>query len=173
MGGIAGFTGSLLGVGSKINIATGIISITLGMGIVFLGFINLGVFSPRWLGGKGAWITKAMGKAIQVGGMKGVMVLGALNGLLPCGLVYSALLVAAATANPIYGILAMLLFGFATIPVLILLGVGANSLKFHNQRVLFRMAAIFIILVGIQQFARGLSTLHLISPLLLGGVVIW
>ena len=173
LGGIAGFTGSFLKLGSKINLLTGIVSILLGIAIVFLGFINLGLVSPHWLQGKSTWVARAMGTAIREGGIRGVLALGALNGLLPCGLVYSAVLVAASTASLGFGILAMLVFGMATLPVMLLLGLGSASLRVQNRLVWFRLAAVFIIFVGIQQMARGLSTLHVIPPLVLGGVVIW
>ncbi len=173
LGGIAGLVGSFMGMGSKINLLTGIISMVFGICIVVLGFINLGVLSFQWLGGKSGWITKAMEKAVHLGGLKGVMLLGALNGLLPCGLVYSAVLIAASTAKVVYGTVAMLLFGLSTLPVMFLLGLGSASLRLQNRGIWLRFAAGFIVLVGIQQIIRGLSTLHFVPPLVLGGVVIW
>lgn len=48
--------------------------------------------------------------------------LGALWGWLPCGLVYSVLITALASANPLQGALIMLLFGFGTLPNLLAIG---------------------------------------------------
>ena len=45
--------------------------------------------------------------------------LGIINGLLPCGLVYTALAAATATATPLHGALFMLLFGLGTTPLLL------------------------------------------------------
>ena len=47
---------------------------------------------------------------------------GALWGWLPCGLVYSALFSALATAHPLQGSLLMLAFGLGTLPNLLILG---------------------------------------------------
>lgn len=173
LGGLAGYAGTLISLAKPFNTITGTLSIILGIVIVILGLIYLGLFSPRWSSGQNSWLTKTMGKAFKLGGTKGLILLGALNGLLPCGLVYSALLVAASTANPFYGMLAMLTFGLATIPVLIALGAGSAIIKLTTKTVFLRLAGILILLVGIQQIMRGFSTLHVISPLVLGGIVLW
>ncbi|MFY8106635.1 MAG: sulfite exporter TauE/SafE family protein [Elstera sp.] len=49
--------------------------------------------------------------------------LGMMLGFLPCGLIYSALVVAAATGKPLAGALALTSFGLGTAPALIALGV--------------------------------------------------
>lgn len=48
--------------------------------------------------------------------------LGVILGFLPCGLVYAALTVAAATGKPLAGALAMATFGLGTVPTLVALG---------------------------------------------------
>jgi uncharacterized protein len=49
--------------------------------------------------------------------------LGMILGFLPCGLVYSALVIAAATGKPLAGALALISFGLGTAPALLALGV--------------------------------------------------
>jgi sulfite exporter TauE/SafE len=51
------------------------------------------------------------------------VLLGLLLGLLPCGLVYGALAVAAATGSALSGALAMLAFAAGTAPALMSIGV--------------------------------------------------
>lgn len=60
-------------------------------------------------------------------------VIGFLNGLLPCGLVYVALAGAIATANPWQGAAFMALFGSATVPALFILGIFSRGL-FHKLK---------------------------------------
>ncbi len=48
--------------------------------------------------------------------------LGMILGFLPCGLIYSALVVAAATGKPLAGALALASFGLGTVPALVALG---------------------------------------------------
>lgn len=64
-------------------------------------------------------------------GRKGVAsryVLGAANGLLPCGLVYAALGIPLASGNAAVGAFAMVLFGLGTVPALAALTLGARRL---------------------------------------------
>jgi sulfite exporter TauE/SafE len=54
---------------------------------------------------------------------------GALWGLLPCGMVYAALGLAAATGSPVRGGVTMLAFGSGTLPALVLIGSLASRLR--------------------------------------------
>lgn len=55
--------------------------------------------------------------------------LGSLWGFMPCGLLYSALMVAAGTTNALAGALTMLVFGVITIPPVASAGVFAGKLR--------------------------------------------
>lgn len=57
--------------------------------------------------------------------------IGALWGLLPCGLVYGALLYASASGSATAGALAMLAFGAGTLPAVLGLGMAAGWLRRH------------------------------------------
>ena len=60
---------------------------------------------------------------------------GLLWGWIPCGLVYSTLVLAASTADPINGGLTMAAFGIGTLPMLLAMGMVAKQLeklKFQN-----------------------------------------
>lgn len=64
--------------------------------------------------------------------------LGTLWGWLPCGLVYSVLVAAIATASPVQGGLLMLAFGLGTLPTLLAMGMAAVRLKTFLQNLWFR-----------------------------------
>lgn len=66
------------------------------------------------------------------------LLLGTLWGWLPCGLVYSVLVAAIATANPLQGGLLMLAFGLGTLPTLLAMGMAAVRLKSLLQSPWFR-----------------------------------
>lgn len=68
------------------------------------------------------WLSAAAKPLFRAGWRNGVM-LGMVLGLLPCGLVYAALSVAAATGSAIAGALAMLAFAAGTAPALVSIGV--------------------------------------------------
>ena len=56
------------------------------------------------------------------------LLLGFLWGLLPCGLIYSALALAVVSGNPLHAALVMLAFGAGTLPAMLLLGVFSGTL---------------------------------------------
>src|SRR6218665_2243251 len=58
------------------------------------------------------------------------ILLGFLNGFLPCGLVYTALAAATVSGSVSGGFLSMFLFGIGTVPALILLIVAKNKISF-------------------------------------------
>ncbi len=67
--------------------------------------------------------------------------LGTLWGWLPCGLVYSVLVAAVASASPLQGGLLMAAFGFGTLPALLAMGMAAVQLKQVLQNLWFRRAS--------------------------------
>lgn len=67
--------------------------------------------------------------------------LGTLWGWLPCGLVYSVLVAAVASASPLQGGLLMAAFGLGTLPTLLAMGMAAVQLKQVLQNLWFRRAS--------------------------------
>ncbi len=64
------------------------------------------------------------------GGVSGDLLRGALWGMLPCGMIYSALGLAVLAAHPLDGALVMAAFGASTLPVLLALGMlSKNAVK--------------------------------------------
>ena len=51
----------------------------------------------------------------------------------------------------------MLWFGLGTIPVLILVGIGAAQLGLSTRRFFNRLGAILVIVMGVQLILRGLA----------------
>ncbi len=75
---------------------------------------------------------------------------GALWGWLPCGLVYSTLVWAAASNNALESASLMLAFGLGTLPVLLMTGLLAQQMRTLLQSRVFRSAAgMLVILFGL------------------------
>lgn len=85
--------------------------------------------------------------------------LGLLWGLLPCGLVYSVLLVAATSADSLQGALIMAAFGLGTLPAMLATGLGAIQLNRLLGRAGARLGAgLLIVIVGILTLATPLGS---------------
>jgi sulfite exporter TauE/SafE len=173
LGAIVGEIGSLLGLGSRLSSLSGTISLLLGVGIILFGLAYLGYLPLGRVEGAGRWLNRLMNRALKQGGTAGLIGLGAANGLLPCGLVYSALLMTASSGGPLSGGLGMLLFGMSTIPALLVVGVGAGVLSVHTRQMLARVAGLLILVVGLQLTLRGLAGLGVMSHQRLGGMMLW
>ena len=94
-------------------------------------------------------------------GMRHAFLAGMLTGMLPCGLVYAFLALAAASGNMLGGMLTMAAFGLGTVPIMVLTGSGAMVLKLAARRQLFRLAALCVVVTGVVTIARGVGFLDL------------
>jgi hypothetical protein len=84
---------------------------------------------------------------------------GAINGLLPCGLVYGYLALAASTADLGQGALTMALFGLGTVPLMVAVGCGGQWLSMHWRVRVLRLAAWCVVLTGVLCLVRAVSTM--------------
>lgn len=82
---------------------------------------------------------------------------GVLNGLLPCGLLYAALLGAAAMASPLEGALFMMAFGLGTWPALVALRMSTGLLGPSARGALRRLSPVLISAVAVLMILRGLE----------------
>jgi sulfite exporter TauE/SafE len=173
LGTILGFLGSLLGLGGRLSLIGGAVSLVIGVGVTLLGLGYLGWLPLGRIEGTGAWVSRKMKQALKKGGLVGLASLGALNGLLPCGLVYSALLASIAAGSPLKSALSMAAFGAGTIPVLVILGLGGRAISSRIRRVMSRLAGGLIVLVGVQLILRGSAALGWIGHLKIGGFMVF
>ena len=78
------------------------------------------------------------------------LLLGALWGWLPCGMVYAMLVFALSSQDALQGGLIMLAFGLGTLPTLLLLGTAAATMKRFIQKPIVRqLAGSLILLFGV------------------------
>ncbi|MDX1827934.1 MAG: sulfite exporter TauE/SafE family protein [Lutibacter sp.] len=96
---------------------------------------------------------------------KALFTIGFLNGFLPCGLVYMALIGAISTGNAFQGGLYMAVFGLGTIPMMsgaILLG---NFINVSIRNKIQKIIPILVIIIGLLFILRGLGLgIPYISP---------
>src|SRR5690606_32826294 len=82
---------------------------------------------------------------------------GLVNGLLPCGMVYMALLVAMGMQSPFLGASYMFFFGLGTIPMLLGLMVSGSLLPAFRRQQFQKMIPYLGILIGVLLVFRGLG----------------
>jgi sulfite exporter TauE/SafE len=80
---------------------------------------------------------------------------GLLNGLVPCGLVFSVAVKAASTAEPIQAGLLMLAFGAGTLPSMVGISLLGSAIGTHLRGWLARLAGVTVILLGLWTIYEG------------------
>ena len=94
-----------------------------------------------------------------------LFLIGLLNGLLPCGLVYMAVAGALATGSSISGALFMFVFGIGTLPMLFTVSILGNSLSIKLRKKMTKLIPIAVMFIGVLFILRGLGLgIPYISP---------
>jgi sulfite exporter TauE/SafE len=158
LGGIAGAAGQAAGF--ALSGASGILSVVLGVALVTAGgFVCAGrrggAVGPRAARAVAPLLTRAVGAR----GALAPVALGAVNGLLPCGLVYGLLAKAAATGSAPAGAATLVAFGLATVPALYITGLSGARLAPAWRSRLGRAAGVVLIVLGLLTTARGAAAL--------------
>ncbi|MEI6852612.1 MAG: sulfite exporter TauE/SafE family protein [Bacteroidota bacterium] len=82
--------------------------------------------------------------------------IGMLNSLLPCGLVYMAIIGAVAIGNIWYGSLYLILFGLGTLPMMLAISLIGNAITANVRSMLNKIVPYIVILVGVIFIFRGM-----------------
>lgn len=91
--------------------------------------------------------------------------IGLLNGFLPCGLLYVALIAAATMANVLQGAEYMLLFGLGTFPAMLIISLMGGLLPIWARRVASHAIPTGAVLLALLLILRGMSLgIPYISP---------
>jgi sulfite exporter TauE/SafE len=96
-----------------------------------------------------------------------LFILGLLNGLLPCGLVYVALTASLANADILGSALFMTAFGFGTVPIMFVIFFARDMISLDLRQKLLKIVPYGIAIVAILLILRGMSIgIPYISPIL-------
>ena len=151
-GGLAGAVGAssfflahILPVQNVLYALSSIMLIVLGL---YLAGVWAGVTRLESVGGL-FWrkLQPYSRRFIPVQNLRQSLMVGAIWGWLPCGLVYSVLIAAIATANPVQGATLMLCFGLGTLPTLLAMGLAAVKLKSMLQLRWVRTVSGWVVIV--------------------------
>lgn len=142
-------------------------SIVLGALIVLFGLVPY--LAKRLRPGKtwmfSPWWRKVTAKLFGRRTYPAIFSIGLLNALLPCGVVYLALVGAVATGTIKGGMLYMMLFGLGTLPVMTLLPLLGQVITGQWQQRIRKALPFFAIVFGLLLIARGAGLgIPFISP---------
>jgi uncharacterized protein len=92
---------------------------------------------------------------------------GAMNALLPCGMVYIAIAGALSTNNVLQGVIFMVGFGLATLPAMLLLQLFGSMLDLRMRNNMKKLTPYFIGIIAMLLILRGLNLgIPFISPVM-------
>ena len=157
LGALFGYLG---GVVSFNNIANGTLLIVAGVFMILSGLSLLGQL--KFLNRiehsmhNFSWYRKIFRETLQTKSLYSFYILGLLNGLLPCGLVYFFAVTSASTGSPFWGGVVMFIFGLSTIPALFSLGFFVGIYKNSSLRdFIIKIASIAVIAFGVYTIKNG------------------
>lgn len=175
VGFILGGIGFLFGGGTSAGLPVfiqGILKLIAGIFMVIIGINMLGIIPglrklqprmPKFLAHKiGAEKAKR----------KSPLIVGLLNGLMPCGPLQSMQIVALAAGNPFVGALSMFLFSLGTVPLMLGFGSFVSALGQKFTKKVMTVGAVLVVVLGLAMLSQGGSLSGLLLPDLLLPVVI-
>ena len=167
--GILGAIFGLLGQGIEMAGLQQWASILLGIALIlsvvapalFRGKVK---FEQFFFGYAGKMIS-SFRRLFAISSIPSLFLIGLLNGLLPCGLVYIAIAGAINTNDLFSGINYMIIFGIGTIPIMLAIPLLGNLIGNKFRKRYSKVLSGFIIILGIIFILRGLSLgIPYISP---------
>ncbi len=151
IGGAVGALGSVLFLSETFK---AVILAIAAIGMLLMGLGMLG-WLPAWLVPRTpAFLAVRAGKA---GAGKGPLVVGLLNGFIPCGPLQAMQLYALATGSALTGALSMLLFSLGTVPLMLGAGAIFSTLKGKFAYAVQRVSAVLVVFFAVVMAASAFS----------------
>jgi sulfite exporter TauE/SafE len=141
-----------------------VLAIAAGVLLVVQGLLAAGVIRKRGVTAAAACPGAGAFKALLgARSLVEVFLAGLFTGLLPCGLLYGMLALAASTHDVASGLVTMVAFGLGTVPAMAAAGLGGSLLGLAARRRLHAIAAWCLVLTGCISIARGAGHLSFTS----------
>lgn len=153
--------GFLVGaLGSAITFSTtlqGILKLAAGFFMVIMGVNMLGIFP--WLRRFNPRMPAIFARGIQKQKSKSnsPLIVGLLNGFMPCGPLQAMQIYALSTGNPFSGALSMFIFSLGTVPLMFGLGAISTVLGKKFAGKIMTAGAVLVVVLGMSMVSQGLS----------------
>lgn len=158
MGAFAGFAGWRLASGlPMLRNCAAVLAVVAGLFLLWQGLRAAGVLRRKQLRASPSPCLAGtfFASFLKSPRSSDIFLAGLFTGMLPCGLVYGFLALAASSSHVGLGALLMTAFGLGTAPVMILTGSGASLLTLGVRKRLYQAAAWCVVLTGVLSIARG------------------
>lgn len=169
VGGFMGYAGSFVEAAGRLKGIQGAALFLAGGFMVLLGLNLLGILGrPDMVDNAGIINTKVFRGAFRkILGLKSPMAtfpLGLMLGLVPCGLSYTMEIRAASSGGFVQGFVMMSVFGLGTAPALLGFGFMYTAIAARYRERIYRLAAVLVVLIGVQSLLRGMAFNGWIPP---------
>lgn len=165
LGAIFGVLGEGIQLGgfqSWVSIAMGIIMI---LSVLFPVLFRNTRLLDQYIYGYVGKLKAQFGPLFKNASLGSLFIIGLLNGLLPCGLVYVALAGAIATGSVVSGALFMFVFGLGTAPLLAVVTLAGNVISGSLKSSVNKLIPFVVVIIGALFILRGLNLgIPYISP---------
>lgn len=144
-----------------------VVSTAMGLLLVAVGLGLCGILPGTREPGRGTvarWLRPVLTRVLASRSPGVPVALGALNGLLPCGLVYGMMAKAATTGSVAMGAATMGAFGLSTLPALALAGTLGGRLSPNGRLWMQRAGGLLVIALGVLTLARAAMALETGAP---------
>lgn len=153
MAGIFGQAVSIAGYQQSLSIVVGIMIILT----VVLQYSRKKNFQPGFLPALFNWIESTMAKLLRSKSKSNYLLIGIVNGLLPCGMVYIALAAALTYNNGFRGTFFMAMFGLGTIPLMLAFSIIGFHVSFNLRNQIKKYLPVLSAIIGTALIVRGLG----------------
>jgi sulfite exporter TauE/SafE/copper chaperone CopZ len=146
------------------NTLQGVLKLVAGVFMVIMGINMLGIlpglhpFNPR--------MPKLFARKIykRKANSKSPLIVGLLNGLMPCGPLQAMQIYALSTGNPFAGAFSMFLFSLGTVPLMFGLGAFSTVIGKKFAHKVMTAGGVLVVVLGLSMFSQGFSLSGFSAP---------
>ena len=137
------------------NTMQGVLKLIAGAFMIIMGVNMLGVFP--WLRRLNPRMPKLFTHKtnIEKGQSKSPLIVGLLNGFMPCGPLQAMQIYALSTGDPLAGALSMFLFSLGTVPLMFGLGAVSSALGKKFTAKVMMVGAVLVVVLGLSMLTQG------------------
>ncbi len=156
--------GTLLGLFGMGLLLAGVqtyISLGLGILLVFIALFSWNmearILNIPFMRRLNLWVKKQLGLLLQQSGIQSLFLVGMLNGLLPCGLVYMAVVGALTTHTIAEGAIYMASFGLGTLPLMLATSLAGQFIGISWRNKVRKLVPVVLLAIAFLLIMRGLN----------------